>query len=147
MLHQGGGCGEEAGRRGAGLLARGQRCPLPSAAVWGCSTPHPWSCLVGEFTRLLRPLAAPAAHRWGAPGCASCPAHGLAPHLNPSAVSPALIPFSLSKWLSVLLFLLFSVLVGIELFALLLVISGEYSHSFSEFLISSKLSSILVGGC
>ena len=112
--------GTEAGRTGAGLPARGQRCALPSAAVWGCSTPHPWSCLVGEFTRLLRPPAT-AACRWGMPGCASCPAHGPTPHLRPSAVSPALIPFSLSRWLSVLLFLLFSVLVGTELFTLFII--------------------------
>ena len=64
---------EEAGRRGAGLPAMGQRCPLPSAAVWGCSTPHPWSCLVGEFTRLLHPLAAPASTC-----CSCCPPLGSA---------------------------------------------------------------------
>lgn len=94
--------GKKAGRTGAGLPARGQRC------------------LVGEFTRLLRPPA-PAACRWGMPGCASCPAHGPTPHLRPSAVSPAHIPFSLSRWLSVLLFLLFSVLVGTELFTLFII--------------------------
>lgn len=37
------GSGEAAGRRGAGLPTSGQRCPLPSAAVWDCSMPHPWS--------------------------------------------------------------------------------------------------------
>lgn len=102
--------------------ASGAHCPPQLCGAAPRPTPGP-ALLVSSLGScihllLLHPLAAPAAHRWGAPGCASCPAHGPAPHLRPSAVNPALIPFSLSKWLSVLLFLLFSVLVGIELFAL-----------------------------
>ena len=79
-------------------VASGAHCPPQLCGAAPRPTPGPASLM--SLRGSCCPLAVPAARRWGVPSCASCPAHGPTPHLRPSAMSLALIPFSLSKWLS-----------------------------------------------